>query len=285
MKQFSGHLRAVVLFAVVGSVICIVLLGALLGFGPSWKYEMLERMGHYPKAQDFPNSRWECQELDMYLNIFDNGEEYITGKYTSNSTDYRVVASLWMDKMTLSFYRSTATEDSPKNPVYVHCAQELYKEVYATYQYKDGVLACSFKDPGSANWLSEKGSLTFVQTGNIAQKPSEEWYCADLGMSLRTFEDVEGYYCGEMTITGEKRIVQAIEIGNGNYYAFSVGNAQHGLNKITTSHLVEMTLDRQGDVLIGRISDNVLANPRFFPYWEKFGVSFIFQPNESPIVS
>ena len=185
------------------------------------KLKIEEKQGKYPTDNDFPNTRWCCRELDLVLDMIENCGTY--GFYSENGKQYRVYAGFLKGKShLLDFYLYSSAEvtASDYDPSLVHYDQINAGSICTSYYYEkdSGTIVCSVSSCNLADGEMIPETLTFEQTGLIAQTPKTRWVAEGLDLYLDSYSDIEGYYKGEIMLDGEKRVIQAVEVGNDHFF-------------------------------------------------------------------
>lgn len=215
MKPFSAK-------AIRSSIALLVLfcvLFALCSCGPIFGYN------HEPYPVDFPKTKWVCREMDLVLYTFDVSENMI-GTYTVNGEEYRVEALFekYSKGFNLYFYsddsevetlKSSKTIDKGKAAVGYYSAQHHYDE-------KAETIVCTKKNyklaDGSTLPETIPDKLTFDKEGVIAATPTKRWVAEGVDLYLYSYDDADFYLEGELTINGETKTVQALEIRQDGYF-------------------------------------------------------------------
>ena len=269
-------------------VLCFVL---LYGCGPSPKFLKEKSQGLYPTAGDFPNTKWVCREVDMYLYMLGYDENNIIGTYVFDGVSYRVVASVFYNSFNFEIYSSTEISASKVSDSMVNCNQISCGHIYTEYKYDNekGTIVCNIKDFEFYNGEMNLQTLTFDKAGSVAEQPSTRWYAQEIDMYLDAYSDIDCYLRGEIVLDGEKCYVHALEIGNGSYYLLAIENGIiDNLKSGTTSKLIYMYFDIKDDQIIAKISDEDLdgeyvKSPMsvFYPYWPYNDKIITFNPYPS----
>ena len=265
------------------SAVCILLCLSILFLNscvPSWQYLRGEKQGIYPKTEDFPNTKWVCNEIDLSFYMFAYAENTMSGIYTVDNVSYRVVAGFDWAELNFNIYSDTTVSVSEYSDSMVHRVQEgscAYIYTSYTYDKATGSLVCSLDSCESVNGEVIPETLTFYQSGSIAQKPSIRWEAEEIPMFLEAYSDTPGYFQGEIIIDGVANYVHAIEIGN-NYYQLSIENGKiNNLKSNTTSVLIHLYFDIDGNRMIAKIDDEILSNPVEFTDWSYGGEPITFK--------
>lgn len=254
----------------------------LCGCGPSLDYLQKKEQGLYPDTSNFPNTKWECREIDMFFCILDYEEPYIIGEYTVNDICYRVVGSIEFGRLDFDIYSSTQVSLSKysldnSGEFFVHCERVPSGHIYTSYLYENGTILCSLINYQSAEGENIPSTLTFDQTALIAQDADARWYAEELDMYIESFRDVDGYYKGEIGIDGKKLFIHAFEIGNSNYFMFTIENGTiNNLRAGTTSSLIYMYFEKNDNKIVAKITDSYVLNHVAFPNWRYDGVAITF---------
>lgn len=273
-------MRGIIRKAIV-AVICMSVI-LLSGCGLSAQFLRAREQGLYPDAGDFPNTKWRCREIDMDLYMFGYEEKYIIGTYTVSGNSYRVVATFIFDRFDFEIYSHTQVSKSEHSDAMLHCNRVSYGFISTKYLFdKDtGTIICSLLNYETANKENIPETLTFEKVGDIAQERDKCWYAQNPGMYLYSFNDVEGYFSGEISIAGEGHYIHAFEIGNDGYYMVSIENGKvNNLRPGTTSPLICVYLEKRGEEIIATVSDEYITNAIMFPYWTHNDVIITFNPS------
>lgn len=244
-------------------IIVLLLILPLSGCVPSLKYQIMENFGYYPNQYEFPNTKWECREIDMHFCVLDYGENTLIGEYCNDGKTYRVVGSFWFGTLDFGFYDSSSEDKTKASRPFD--SEKTVAAVYMDYIYKDGVIQCTVG--GWQNFDSEVKTLTFEMAGEIGQEPEYRWRCDELDIYMDSFSDIDSYFKGKAVINGKTCGIQAFKITNDGYYRFTVKNEDLEDNLRGTSNLVNMYLDVQEDVIIAKVADDYLSDPQKYEYW------------------
>ena len=250
---------------------------------PNAKFLSQQEQGMYPTTADFPNTKWMCRELDMELTVFEL-TEYMVGTYKVNSESFRAVVSFEFDQIQIDFYSSAEVSKSENSNYMVHCEPILCGHIYGTYFFDEGTetILCSISNSMSVDTETIPQELTFEKIGVIQLEQEYRWHAQEFDMYLDSFHGVDGYYSGEMMLNGEKIYINALEIGNGNYYSLSMENGT--LNKLkpeTTSPLIYMYFQIENDKITAMVCD--IYSAEAFPYWKCENTIITFIPTLSDI--
>ena len=163
--------------------------------------------------------------MDLVLYTFDVSENMI-GTYTVNGEEYRVEALFekYSKGFNLFFYsddsevetlKSSKTIDKGKAAVGYYSAQHHYDE-------KAETIVCTKKNyklaDGSTLPETIPDKLTFDKEGVIAATPTKCWVAEGVDLYLYSYDDADFYLEGELTINGETKTVQALEIRQDGYF-------------------------------------------------------------------
>ena len=239
------------------------------GCGPSIDFLYKQKQGMFPTGMDFPNTRWVCRELDMVLNAFEYSEDMI-GIYEVNSESYRAVARFEFAQIQISLYSYTDVSKSEFSNSMVSCEPILCGYICANYFFdkETETIVCSILNSMSVDTETIPQELTFKKDGVLQHKQELRWYAEELDMYLDSFVDVDGYFRGEIILDEKKHYVNAIEVGNNNYYVLSIENGKsNNLKPGTTSTLIYMYFKIEDDKIVATVCDGFLFYPEAFPYW------------------
>lgn len=261
-------------------MICVLLIFCFIfttSCGPNYIFLIQREQGMYPTTADFPNTKWICRELDMSLNVFEL-TEYMVGTYKVNSEYYRTVVSFEFDQIQINFYSSTDVSKSEISNSMVHCEPILCGHIYGTYFFdkETETIVCSISNSMSVNTETIPQKLTFEKVDVIKLEQEFRWHAQELDMYLDSFLDIEGYYSGEIILGEESLYINALEIGNNNYYLLSIKNGNwNNLKPETTSPLIYMYFQIENDKITATVCDRYSSEAEAFPYW----------PNEDTIIT
>lgn len=215
MKPFSAK----AIRSPIALLVLFCVLFALCSCGPIFGYK------HEPYPVDFPKTKWVCREMDLVLYTFDVSENMI-GTYTVNGEEYRVEALFekyskgfdlyfYSDDSEVETLKSSKTIDKGKAAVGYYSAQHHYDE-------KAETIVCTKKKyelaDGSTLPETIPDTLTFDKEGVIAETPTKRWIAEGVDLYLYSYDDADFYLEGELTIDGETKTVQALEIRQDGYF-------------------------------------------------------------------
>lgn len=236
------------------------------------RYSLMREQGYYPKSEDLPNTKWVCDEYDMYFYIFDYGENYMTGEYSHDGITYRLIAQFDFSALDFNFYTNTvesvSTHQGNNSSNFLHAEREIYAHLYTEYIYRENMICCTVKN-SDIDLFCEGDEIKFEKAQSIDNTYDKQYFCEELQMSIGSFAGVDGYYKGEIVIEGEKCPIQALEIGNSNYYKISIQNGYtNNLTSDSSSDLVNMFFYCDGVNIIAKITDDHLENSNVYTYWK-----------------
>lgn len=255
----------------------------LCGCAPSLKFLREKEQGLYPDTSDFPNTKWECRELDMYFYMLDYNEDYMIGVYTVDNVSYRVVGTFRFNQLSFEIFSHTQISLSEykgdDDISMVNCERISCGYINTNYSYNDESIVCSLLNYQPVDGEVIPTTLTFDKTESITKNVDTCWRAQELDMYLNSLTDVSGYFTGEIVINEEKHYIHAFEIGNNNYYMLSIENGKIN-NSIprTTSPLICMYFEVHENQIIATISDEYIVSSVMFPYWEYNGATITFKP-------
>ena len=209
------------------------------------------REGKYPTASDFPDTRWDCRELDLVLYMIRGTGMFAT--YTVNGQEYRGRLSRHVasPRLSFDFYSSTEKTVSEYDPALLYCEPVEAGFIYTFYEYdkETGLIVCKVYNSQSVDGETVPETLTFEKTGTFGETPKTRWVAEEIGLYLDSFSDIDGYFRGEITLGGEKQTVQAVEIGNGHYYKLSTSAGQQAYLSfaISEDRIVATRADTDGE--------------------------------------
>ena len=265
-------------------IICVLLLFCFVfttGCVPNTVFLDQREQGVYPTTADFPNTKWICRELDMVLNVFEL-TEYMVGTYKVNSESYRAVVTFEFDQITINFYSSTNVLKSGNSNSMVRCEPILCGYIYGTYFFdkETETIVCSISNSMSVNAETIPQELTFEKVGAIQLEQEYRWHAQKLDMYLDSFLGVDGYYSGEIILEGDTLYINALEVGNNNYYVLSIENDKlNNLKLGTTSPLIYMYFEIENDKITAMVCDRYLSEIEAFPYWPYSDTIITFTPS------
>ena len=239
----------------------------------SQKFLHDKEQGKYPTAANFPNTKWICNEIDLWFYMFDYDESYMIGEYTVNDKTYRAVGTFEFKELDFDIYSDTKITESKLDESVadksVSCERVDAGFIYTNYLYENDKITCSVRNCGSVDGETIPEVLTFENVGTIAESVANRWYSEELDMSLESFNDAEGYLRGEIMIDGNKCFVHALEIGNNNYFTLSIENGTiNNLKSNTVSPFCRMYFEYTDNGIVAKVSEEVLSNAESFVYWE-----------------
>lgn len=239
-----------------------------------FRFEKLREQGYYPSAEDYPNTVWQCVDQKMSFRIFSDGEDWMTGEFSDGTGNYRFVAIIsgYNADIVFTAYDSPQTTDSPHYDAdgvyFLHCEPYVLGTLYAEYVFKDGKFVCTVNGGNLANYRSGD-ILVFEPMGKIVKDPVARYSCKEIDLWLEEFRGIEGYYSGEIMLDRKSVPIQALEIGNNDYYLISMQNGiTNNLREGTSSRLAHWFIENDGTTLKVRISDGHLEEPLAYPEWD-----------------
>lgn len=241
--------------------------------GASCRVQMLDKQGKLPTSRDFPNTKWVCQEMDMYFYMLDSDVSDLIGEFVYCGKSYRLTVGLMYDWVSLGLYETTEISseyvfnDNGSN--FLKAERKLVDSADGQYIYENETLCfyglkCVLD--GGLNAFPE--TLKFKQEGMIAKNPEKKWYNDELDMYIESFSDAENYFRGEIVIDNKRVSLFGYEIGNNYLYAFESEQGE----------LVWLWLEFSND---GKIIARACADSyyiQFFDDWSYKGESIVFLP-------
>lgn len=281
MKYIFKFLALVLLILFIG-----LNLFSCIHWGASPNYIKMKKQGYYPDTVDFPDTKWVCHEVDMCFNMLAYGDDCMVGEYVVNSTTYRVCAYIFLKRMSFEFYSSTKVSQrdnlSDNGDDFIECERIEAGFISTEYIYKDGVISCKIINSDCKIWNYEGDTITFENVGDIAEKPIAEWYCEELDMYLTEYSD--NYFKGEIIVEGKVKYIHATEIGNGNYYMFSIENGNttdsNGNTVSSVSPFVDMIFEYGENKIVAKVATDQTSDPSSYTLWnnDKTTFEFVEQP-------
>ena len=250
-------------------LICSMLLLFTGCFRISRKYLKMKEQGLLPTNEDFPNSRWDCQELDMSFCMLEYGSYNFMGTYKINDTTY----PLWglfhqygCDSMSFRAYTEQNALTLPDG--LLNFQEETLFGFIGDYRYRDGKITLSnisyHEDIKLTPDFPE--TLTFVQNGNIAQQQYERWYAKEIDLYMDSFTDVENVYKGVLTMNGKPYKFDAFAYTMDGTYYFSFSDS------IRLDFRMHIVPDKSNDTLIGTLG--ALSCTEFLEYYGQATITF-----------
>lgn len=283
-----------VLSRLLKSSVCLILVLSLSGCVPLFIQEIYESTVNPFEPNNFKNTKWVCNELDMYFYITDFGSGWIWGEYTVNGQNYHFDGRVDEHEIDLNLHPTALIDicDSrfvDKNGnTYLHIddgyTMNLSSYLYFDIIYKDGILECTVNSTDDYFW-EEKYSETFTleKKGECADKPQTSWKNEELNMSFGLYED-NTYLIGEMIIREKKYKFQAYQSYDGIYefrlFRFEDNEDyvyDYRYSSTNTLPLVKMRLEIRGDQLVAKVTDDHLIEASSYPYWNFAESEYIFQ--------
>ena len=267
-----------ILFKITALIMVCIFIGSNLisciRFGPSDEFIRMKEQGFYPDTADFPDTVWVCREVDMtiYMTAYEGG---MIGELKTDSGIYRVDAYFFYSRMCFDFYSSTSVTINDYPLGYAELERIEAGFLVTEYIYKDGVISCEIINSDTELWAYSGDTITFEQKCKISDTPISEWYCEELDLYLAKY--IDGYYKGEIIIDNIPHYIQAIEIGNGEYYTISIENGiTNNLRENTLSPFVDMYFEYKGSEIVAYVSNDVNSN-RLAYDWQEEGSVFVFK--------
>ncbi len=275
--------------------VCFVLILSLTGCLPVILQSMYEDEVYAFQPNKFKNTKWVCNELDMYFYITDFGSGWVWGEYTVDGQKYRFDGSINENELNLNSSPTAQIDicDSrfvDKNGnTYLHIDDgywDYYTGEYVDFNilYKDGILECNVSSSSDSFWNEVDAEIfTFEMEDKFAHKPQTTWKNQELNMNFGLYEN-GAYLIGEIVIKDKKFPFQAFQVCDG-IYEFRIVKYEDNENYIydhrysytATLPLVVMRLEKQGNQLVAKITDDHLFNAYDYPYWNFANSEYIFQ--------
>lgn len=243
------------------SVLLIFLILSLTACKPSENVvnDPLEDEGNHIDTSEFSLIKWVCNEADLYFYTLDFGATQIIGEYNRNGEKLRVVGMFsHMGVLDFGLYSKNGDVNEGIN------LPSALGYIYTEHTYENEIITCRVNAVEGID-LDEE-TLTFEKQ-SVAKTVKAEWKCDEIDMTMRSFNEVEGYYVGEIVIDEKKCNFMAFEVKNG-HYRFHVENGV--LNNLTdgTEPLIDMTLTEKDGKLVGSLSQFTISDSINFPYWD-----------------
>ncbi|MBR4336318.1 MAG: hypothetical protein IKP74_07685 [Clostridia bacterium] len=262
-------------------LLLVCLCGTFCGCISFWKNQIAIKQGKYPKTSDFPNTRWAFRELDLKVDMIEHVDT-MYGTYSVNGKEYRAEGFFYNHgtggQLDFVFYESTEKTVSEHDADLVHCERIRagYLDLYYSYDKETNLINCTLQrsQPVDGETIPEK--LTLEQTGTFSPTPDTRWFAEELDLYLDSYSDVQGYFCGEMSIDGKKYVVHAIETGNGDYYVLY----RNG------SYMVNLIFKKTDDRIVATVTDDRMdeiesykpSRPIWYDYWNDELKTVTFHP-------
>ena len=174
------------------------------------------------------------RETDLELYTFDIGSGTMLGIYKMNGNQYRVEASFRKyDKGVDLFFYSDDSEvevEKIKNSKTIFKGKAALGHYFAQHHYDETAetIVCTTKKyelaDGSTLPETIPDTLTFDKEGVIAETPTKRWIAEGVDLYLYSYDDADFYFEGELTIDGETKTVQALEIRQNGYFEMYANN-------------------------------------------------------------
>lgn len=201
--------------------------------------------------------------MDLELYTFDIDSGTMLGIYKMNGNQYRVEASFrkYSEGVDLFFYSddSEVEVEKLKNSKTIFKGKAALGHYFAQHHYdeKAETIVCTTKKyelaDGSTLPETIPDTLTFDKEGVIAETPTKRWIAEGVDLYLYSYDDADFYFEGELTIDGETKTVQALEIRQKGYFEMYA-------NKNTL--ISDMVFERSDDQIIITVlcnNDNVYS--------------------------
>ena len=250
------------------ALFCVILAMCLLflaGCVPSKKYFSMKDAGILPTSKDFPNTKWVCQEMDMYFYMMEYGG--LIGEYTIDGTTFSIIGNFKFARIVFTAYTDVST--LPTNNGFLADSQIIVNSFGADYAYQDGVIHCTSIDYQMPENATLPTTLTFVPEGRIAQAVEARWYAQEIDMYMDSFTDAEHYFIGVLTESGIEYAFKAFKKTQGDTYNFCFYNApDQSTDYLYGDLFVEMRLvyDQDQDVMIGTLYEPSFSQHSFADY-------------------
>ncbi|MBR4335584.1 MAG: hypothetical protein IKP74_03925 [Clostridia bacterium] len=218
--------------------------------------------------------------MNLEFYTFDLKHNGMIGTYTVNGISYRATASLGYTnaEVDIGFYSSTDKTVSTLDPALEHCERNRVGFIVTSYRLdkETGNLIFTCINHEAVDGETIPDTFTLEQAGTIAQTPKTRWIAEELDLYLDTFEDVDGYLKGEITVDGKKHTVHALEIGNDNYYTLYLDD-DYMVNlifEITDDKITASVTDTRKDTLKSYGS----STPSWYENWNDELKNVTFHP-------
>ena len=241
MKPFSAK----AIRSPIALLVLFCVLFALCSCGPIFGYN------HEPSASHFPKTKWICREMDLELYTFD----------IHSGTMLGISFRKYSEGVDLFFYSddSEVEVEKLKNSKTIFKGKAALGHYFAQHHYDETAetIVCTTKKyelaDGSTLPETIPDTLTFDKEGVIAETPTKRWIAEGVDLYLYSYDDADFYFEGELTIDGETKTVQALEIRQNGYFEMYA-------NKNTL--ISDMVFERSDDQIIITVlcnNDNVYS--------------------------
>ena len=210
-------------------------------------------------------AKWVCKEADILFYTLDFGSNAIVGKYAKDGKEFRLVGRLnSFGTLDFGLYdaESQVTTTTPAAIGFI----------YSTVVYENDTMICSITGVDGIEFGAT--TLTFEKS-DLRKTVKESFKCNEVGMTMSSFNEIDGYYKGEIDINGKTCGFMAFEVCGG-LYRFHVEN--RNLNDMTegVSPLIDMFLSEDNGQLKGSVRNSTIEDHASFPYWnfEKTELTF-----------
>ena len=231
------------------ALFCVILAMCLLFlvacFPYPREYYSMKEAGFYPTNEDFPSTKWVCQEMDMYFYMLEYGE--LVGEYTVDGTTYPFIGAFVYSRIVCTTY--TYMSALPLNTGFLDIwTEETVNEFDADYIYQDGLIQCSSVD---SEIVTLPTTLTFLPEGKIAQAVDTRWYAQEIDIYMDSFADTNYYFKGVWTQDGTEYAFEAFKHTSDGTYYFVFQNLPNNRNPCSMNNIMRLVYDQEQNVMIG----------------------------------
>jgi len=259
------------------SIICLLILCCTFfnSCGPTLEFRHKKAQGFYPDTSDFPDTKWVCREVDMYFYMFIYGDSEMAGIYTVDGKEYRVTINFFYAEMSFEFYSHTDVSKSIYESGYLSCKRNKVDFLSTEYIYENCIITCKINNSDQNIWNYKGDTITFEKSGSIVEEVNSRYYCEELNMYIAKV--IDGYYKGEIIIDDVVYYIHAIEIGNGEYYRFSIEDIRTTNQDEKIIHpFISMFFEHSENKIITTVSDEYILAPLQYPHWKTDKTTFVF---------
>ena len=243
------------------ALFCVILAMCLLflaGCVPSKKYFSMKDAGLLPTNADLPNTKWVCQEMDMYFYILKY--RYLAGEYTINGTTYTINGYFRTGWICLE--AQTTEASSTIGDAYIEFSRNSIHGLGSEYVYENNAIRFLSVDyfhmPEN---VTLPKTLTFVPEGKIAQTVEARWYAQEIDLYMDSFTDAKNYFEGVLTHDGVEYPFEAFKASINNSYFFYLPYVQ-----VTgpDDFYLHLAYDQEQDAIIGTLYSGFQKNIGYY---------------------
>ncbi len=226
-----------------------------------------QESGEYIDTADYSGVKWVCREMDMYFYTLDFGNDSIIGEYKAEGESFRLLGNVesW-GGLNFIFY---AQDNQTESDVNIPGAKGF---IYTEYVYENDTMVCTVVNEDG---IDVKATTLTFDKNEVSKTVKDSWKCNEIDMKMSSFNEIQGYFKGEIVIDGQNCNFLAFEVVDGKY-RFHIENGK--INNLVggTYPLIDMTVTEKDGNLVGTLSEYTLSDKINFPHWNFDNTTFTF---------